>query len=70
VLERLKQAGARRPAQELDAMVPRVKQVMNDQSAHLSVRYARRRQAPQPVRAVDRNHRKGKAGKPNEFGRW
>ena len=43
--------------QELDAMVPLIKQVMKQtQSAHLPRRYARRGQDPQPVRAVDRNH--------------
>jgi hypothetical protein len=42
---------------------------MKRRSAHLPRRHARRRQAPQRVRAIDGIIRKGKTGKPNEFGK-
>ena len=54
VLQQLALEGLR---QELDAMVP-LRQAGDeaDQSAHLPRRHARRRQDPQPVRAIDGNH--------------
>ena len=56
-------AGAGGPAPELDAMMPRVKQVMSQtESAHLPRRHPHRRQAPQPVRAVDGGHSQGQGG--------
>jgi hypothetical protein len=49
----------------------------SDPGPHLPRQHAQRRQAPQPVRAIDRSHTQepapakagGKAGKPNEFGK-
>ena len=57
VLKQLALEGLR---EKLDAMVPLVKQSDEaDESAHLPRRHARRRQAPQPVRAIDGDHSQG-----------
>jgi hypothetical protein len=53
VLKQLALEGLR---QELDAMVPLVKQVMKQTRARIARRHTRRGQDPQPVRAIDRDH--------------
>ena len=59
VLQQLALEGLR---QELDAMVPLVQAgYETDQSAYLPWQYALRRQAPQPVRALDGGHSQGQS---------
>jgi len=66
--ERSQTAGARSLRQGASMrLVPRVHAVDEQTRArHLPWRYARRRKAPQPVRAVKKFIRKGQAGKPND----
>ena len=66
----LKQLALEGLRQQLDTMVPRVKQVMKQTRARIFRDNTRcRRKNPQSVRASTEVIRKGKAAKPNEFGK-